>query len=104
MPHYSIHLPPARPEGYNLLAELALDLRWSWNHGTDAIWSQLDPVLWDLTHNPWVTLQTVSPEKLHACLNDEAMRQRLQRTSAQMQSRKGPQDAAAILDKVLNDA
>lgn len=43
-------------------------------------------------------------QKLHACLNDGAMRQRLQRTSAQMQSRKGPQDAAAILDKVLNDA
>jgi UDP:flavonoid glycosyltransferase YjiC (YdhE family) len=43
-------------------------------------------------------------EKLAACLNDEGMRQRLQRTSAQMQSRKGPADAAAILDKVLNHA
>lgn len=43
-------------------------------------------------------------EKLAACLNDEAMRQRLQQTSAQMQSRKGPAEAAAILDKVLNNA
>jgi hypothetical protein len=32
------------------------------------------------------------------------MRQRLQHTSVQMQSRKGPADAAAILDKVLNNA
>jgi UDP:flavonoid glycosyltransferase YjiC (YdhE family) len=42
-------------------------------------------------------------EKLAACL-DEVMRQRLQQTSAQMQSRKGPAEAAAILDKVLNNA
>jgi hypothetical protein len=27
--------------GYDLLAELALDLRWSWNHGTDVIWNKL---------------------------------------------------------------
>ena len=27
---------------------------------TDEVWRQLDPELWDLTHNPWVVLQTVS--------------------------------------------
>ena len=42
------------------LAALALDLRWSWNHATDQMWRQLDPVLWDFTHNPWAVLQTVS--------------------------------------------
>jgi hypothetical protein len=36
-------------DGYDSLVELALDLRWSWNHGTDVIWNRLDPVLWDLT-------------------------------------------------------
>lgn len=40
-------------------------------------------------------------EKLAACINDQSMRQRLQRTSAYMQSRKGPQDAAQILDQLL---
>ena len=42
-------------------------------------------------------------EKLAACLNDQSMRQRLRNTSAQMQSRKGPEEAARVLDKVLND-
>jgi hypothetical protein len=46
------------------LAELALDLRWSWNHGADEVWRRLDPTLWALTQNPWVVLQTVSRDKL----------------------------------------
>ena len=32
-------------EGFDALAELALDLRWSWNRATDAPWQRLDPVL-----------------------------------------------------------
>src|SRR5580704_17799419 len=48
----------------NALTELALDLRWSFNHSTDKLWEQLDPEQWDLTHNPWVILQTVSRERL----------------------------------------
>jgi starch phosphorylase len=42
-PIYS--LLPSEIEGFNSLAELALDLRWSWNHGTDFVWKQLDPAL-----------------------------------------------------------
>jgi glycogen phosphorylase len=53
-------------EGFDSLTELALDLRLSWNHATDQLWRQLDPVLWELTHNPWVVLQTVSREKASA--------------------------------------
>jgi len=48
------------------LTDLALDLRWSFNHSADRIWEQLDPELWDLTHNPWVVLQTASYEKLQS--------------------------------------
>jgi len=48
------------------LAELALDLRWSFNHSADKFWEQLDPELWDLSHNPWIVLQTVSQEKLQS--------------------------------------
>ena len=48
------------------LEELALDLRWSFNHSADKIWKQLDAELWELTHNPWVVLQTVSREKLQS--------------------------------------
>ena len=38
-------------EGFDSLAELALDMRWSWNHATDKVWRQLDPKLWELTHS-----------------------------------------------------
>ena len=48
------------------LTDLALDLRWSFNHSADRLWEQLDPELWELTHNPWVLLQTVSREKLQS--------------------------------------
>ena len=54
-------------ERFDSLAELALDMRSSWNHATDQVW-------WQLTHNPWVVLQTVSREKLQRVLNDPAFR------------------------------
>ena len=63
-PIYS--LLPTEVEGFDSLAELALDMRWSWNHATDKVWRQLDPVLWDLTQNPWVVLQTVSRDQTRA--------------------------------------
>ena len=52
------------------LTELALDLRWSFNHSADQLWERLDPELWELTHNPWVLLQTVSREKLQTVTSD----------------------------------
>lgn len=59
------------------LAELALNLRWSWNHATDEIWQQLDRPLWDQTQNPWVILQTVSQKKLEQLSADPAFRRRV---------------------------
>ncbi len=50
------------------LANIALDLRWSWNHAADELWKHLDPELWELTRNPWVMLQTVSRERLDALM------------------------------------
>ncbi len=63
---------PVEVEGFDSLAELALDMRWTWNHAADEMWSMLDPVLWDLTRNPWVVLQTVSRERLKHTLGDPA--------------------------------
>lgn len=60
----------AEAKGFDALAELALDMRSSWDHATDRVWRELDPVLWELTHNPWVVLQTVSREKLRRVLAD----------------------------------
>jgi hypothetical protein len=41
-------LPSASQTSY-ILAEVALNLRWSWNHAADQLWERLDPELWDLT-------------------------------------------------------
>ncbi len=59
---------PIEVDGFDCLAELALDMRWSWSHYGDKVWSQLDPELWEMTQNPWVVLQTVSREKLRKLL------------------------------------
>src|ERR1039457_992811 len=72
--HPKERLVAANVEGFDSLAELALDMRSSWNHATDHVWRQLDPVLWDFTHNPWAVLQTVSREKLQSVLADPEFR------------------------------
>jgi starch phosphorylase len=38
------------------------------------VWRQLDPVLWKLTHNPWVVLQTVSRDRIERVLDDPVFR------------------------------
>ena len=71
-PMYS--LLPTEIEGFDSLAELALDMRWSWNHATDEVWRQLDPGLWEITHNPWVVLQTASRDRIESVLGDPVFR------------------------------
>ncbi|MBW8242832.1 alpha-glucan family phosphorylase [Muricauda oceani] len=64
-------------EGIDALIELALNIRWSWNHASDELWQQLDPELWEFTRNPWVILQTVSRDRLEERLTDPAFREKL---------------------------
>ncbi len=68
------HLLPTGIEGFDSLAELALDMHWSWNHATDEVWRQLDPRLWAITNNPWVVLQTASRDRIEQALADPAFR------------------------------
>ena len=72
--HPIYNLLPTEIEGFDSLAELALDMRWSWNHATDEVWRQLDPELWAITHNPWVVLQTVSRDQIERLLADPVFR------------------------------
>ncbi len=65
-----INLHSTGIEGFDALAELALDMRWSWDRATDEVWRQLDPELWEITHNPWVVLQTVSLDRIERVLVD----------------------------------
>ncbi|MGR9014404.1 MAG: alpha-glucan family phosphorylase [Gammaproteobacteria bacterium] len=72
--HPIYNLLPIEVEGFDDLAELALDMRWSWSHATDQVWQQLDPELWKLTQNPWVVLQTVSRDQIERVLADPVFR------------------------------
>jgi starch phosphorylase len=64
------YLLPSLPEGLEGITELALDLRWSWNHAADTLWKQVDSEIWSITGNPWLILQTVSSKRLRALAGD----------------------------------
>jgi glycogen phosphorylase len=68
---------PTEVEGFNTLAELALDMQLYWNHSADEVWKQLDPDLWAQTYNPWVVLQTISRDRLQKTLADPDFRKKL---------------------------
>ena len=68
---------PHDVEGFRVLAGLALDLRASWNHASEQVWRALDPVLWDLTHNPWAVLRTASRDHIEKLLADPEFRGRV---------------------------
>lgn len=98
-PLYS--LLPTDEEGFGALAELALDIRSAWNHATDALWERLDPVLWELTHNPWVVLQTVSREKLRGALAEPGFRRQV---DEQLAARREAAQAPAWFQQAHPDA
>ena len=68
---------PTDIEGIGPLAELALDVRWSWNHAADEIWRKLDPDLWELTHSPWGVLQSAGKARVERLLADPTFRGRV---------------------------
>ena len=70
-------LLPREIDGFDSLAELALNMRWSWNHSTDDVWRQLDSKLWEVTQNPWVVLQTASRDQIERKLADPVFRKNL---------------------------
>jgi starch phosphorylase len=85
-------LLPTDIEGVDSLADLALDMRWSWNHATDEVWRQLDSTLWEFTQNPWVVLQTVSRDKLQRVSADPVFRKKV---DALVQARRRAETAPA---------
>jgi glycogen phosphorylase len=71
--HICERLPPL-PEALSGLAELALDMRWSWSHHGDEVWETIAPEVWDITHNPWLVLQTVAHTRLKQLARDKRFR------------------------------
>ncbi len=75
--HAHFRTLPVDVEAFRQLAELALDLRSTWNHATDELWRRMDPVLWDLTHNPWAVLRTASRAQIEHLSGDTEFRAQL---------------------------
>jgi starch phosphorylase len=69
------------PRGLEQLRDLALDMRWTWSHGADRLWAQLDPVAWERTANPWALLQDVSREQLERAAQDATFIRELKRVA-----------------------
>src|ERR1017187_10119330 len=99
--HASYVVPPTEVPGFDSLAALALDLRWSWNHATDEVWRQLDPGLWEITLNPWVVLQTASREQIVRVLADPVFRKN---ADALLEARRQAVEAPAWFQRNHADA
>ncbi len=64
------YIPRHMPEALKGLVGLALDLRWSWHHGSDQLWSTLDREMWEATANAWLVLNSVSGQRLQELADD----------------------------------
>lgn len=64
------YLPRELPSGLEALSDLALDMRWSWNHEADSLWQRVHRELWEATGNPWLILQSVSAARLEELAQD----------------------------------
>jgi starch phosphorylase len=90
------NVPGGQVDGFDSLALLALDMRWSWNHATDEVWRQLDPTLWETMQNPWVVLQTVSRDRIDRSWADPHFRKRVE---DMVQQRRHESEAPAWFQK-----
>ncbi len=58
---------------FERVAELAMNLQWTWNTETQRLFAALDPVLWRATnHNPITTLASLSPQRRDVLASDAA--------------------------------
>ncbi len=71
------------PAGIEALAELTLDLRWTWSHHADRLWQALAPDIWAHTQNPWLMLQSVSQRRLETLAQDASFLAELDRLMQQ---------------------
>lgn len=83
---------PKLPETIARLNELAYNLWWSWNPDAQALFSTLDPTLWERTNqNPVRFLRSASQELLNQAAEDPAWRERFQAVLADFDAYMDPQ-------------
>lgn len=67
------------------LAELATNLRWSWNLDTRSLFADIDPALWDqVGHDPYKLLARVPGDRLEILAEDKRFVRRLELTVADL--------------------
>ncbi len=76
------YLPRSLPPALKGLTDLALDLRWNWNHSADVLWRKTDPELWQTTGDPWLILESISRKRLETLAADATFVNELQRQLA----------------------
>ena len=75
------------PAGLEPLRDLAMNLRWSWDERTEALFASVDPVQWDgAGHDPIALLADVGSERLEALAADPGFVGEVQRAAADLQS------------------
>ncbi len=73
---------PSLPIQLEPLRELALNLRWAWDHETIELFRRLDSELWEATgQNPTLMLGTIEQAKLEAAAADEGFMAHLERVT-----------------------
>lgn len=83
------YLPRTLPTSLKGLTDLALDLRWNWNHCADVLWRAIDPVIWEGTEDPWLILESVSRTRLETLAVDPAFMEELRSQLAYRQAYMG---------------
>ncbi|MBI2933940.1 MAG: alpha-glucan family phosphorylase [Chloroflexi bacterium] len=78
LPFLCRHLPPELAP----LVDLALDVRWTWNYGSDQLWQSVDRQAWEKRRNPWWILQTLSQKRISELAADAEFKQMLKRCVA----------------------
>ncbi len=71
-PAHVLRAPRDLPPELATLAELALDLRWTWSHAGDSLWRALDAGTWEVTRNPWFVLQNARQARLDELARDSS--------------------------------
>jgi glycogen phosphorylase len=70
-----------------MLEELAYNLRWSWRPEAVALFRALDETIWEETrHNPVALIRRLDAARIHAALQDDALRARLDAEWADLQA------------------
>ncbi|MFZ4825715.1 MAG: alpha-glucan family phosphorylase [Phototrophicaceae bacterium] len=68
-----IHVSPDLPTSLDRLRELAVNLRWSWDHESIALFRRMSPELWTSTgQNPIQMLGLMNQERLQELVEDSA--------------------------------